>query len=130
MDDSFGAWVKKTRERRGLTIAACAAKAQISWPRWKRIEQEEPARADGLPPQLRRKTVEAVAAALGVPTGEALQQAGYSPLESSKNQPSWYSYYTDLPPRIRKIVDIGIGAQIEALWRAARAESEDRQSSA
>lgn len=78
MAKTFGEWVRETRERRRMSISECATAAKISWPRWQKIEEDEPRRQDGSVPQRRREVVQMVARALGARESEALQAAGYS----------------------------------------------------
>lgn len=78
---TFGDRVREQRERNGWTVAQCAEKAGWPWPRWKRIEEDEPKRQNGEPPQLRRETVEKIAEVLRWNKEDALQAAGYLPDE-------------------------------------------------
>lgn len=79
MGRSFGQTVQSVRESKGLSIADAARKAGWPWPRWKRIEEDEPKRQDGSYPQLRRDTVLKIAQALSWNEQEALSAAGYIP---------------------------------------------------
>ena len=78
MKMTFGQAVQEQRERIGWSIARAADQAGWKWPRWQRIEQDEPKRHDGSPPQLRRETVLKVAQALSWNPEDALNAAGYA----------------------------------------------------
>lgn len=85
MKQTFGQAVQAQRERIGWSIARAADQAGWKWPRWQRIEQDEPKRHDGSPPQLRRETVLKVALAISWAPEDALIAAGYTPNVNQDN---------------------------------------------
>ena len=76
MAQTFGEWIKDTREERGWTIQRCANTAGMRWQSWARLEHDEPRSQSGNPPQRRRETVSAVARGLVVEEAVAFAAAG------------------------------------------------------
>ena len=68
----FGAWIAQQRDAKKMTITECAKRGGVAVPVWQRYETSDPGR------QWRRKTVEHIALALGVPVAEALAAAGFA----------------------------------------------------
>ena len=77
MAQTFGEWIKETRQERGWTIQRCAENAGIRWQVWSRLEHDEPHPKSGKPPQRRRETVAAVAKGLDVDIAQAFAAAGF-----------------------------------------------------
>lgn len=98
---TFGEWTRQKRGEHDLTIAECAERAGMKWQQWSRMENDEPRRRDGSPPQPTRKTVEAVAHALALPPSQALLAAGYTPSAEMEEQPAIVAYYSGLPDDVQ-----------------------------
>jgi len=98
---TFGAWVRARREERDISIAECASRARMKWQQWNRLENDEPCRRDGSPPQPTRRTVETVAEALALPPSQALKAAGYTSGDECEDTPAIVAYYNGLPEGVQ-----------------------------
>lgn len=78
---TFGKWLVAKREAIGLTQPQLAKRAGISVSYVSALERDEPNAKDGSPRRPRIEKVDKIAKALGVPTDEAREAAGYAPLD-------------------------------------------------
>lgn len=76
---TFGQTLRQWRKEAGLSLRALAEKADMSTTYLDSLERDKPHPVTGAPPQPRRKMVIALAHALHISEGLALEAAGYTP---------------------------------------------------
>jgi HTH-type transcriptional regulator, competence development regulator len=77
---SFGKWLLDARKKAGLTQEQLAERSGLSPSYISALERQEPNTRAGEPRMPRPETVNRIAKALGIPSGEARAAAGYASL--------------------------------------------------
>lgn len=81
MVETYGQWIKQTREKLGLKGKDLAARAKVSKQYISSLERNAPHGITGAAPRPSLKVVKALAEALQVPESESMRRAGYYPEE-------------------------------------------------